>query len=246
MAGLHKSVLFGFGVLAYSALAFAAESRTPASAQPATTLRQSMAKPFSNQVVQQLLNPPETSRKTLDQAARGQVPASPKEAKFALQEARSYLNGWLREEFRPSSATTFVAFAREAGRFDVIRARYHTKKCEIEVAQTQHILVLRIRGLSSRPGRSARQRIEETAHRIFLEGHRIHPKTSGADAKYEYGEQSIGEHGPIDPDWPHWIDSLLWFADHSELGFVLLKASGGPTRAVISFAEEFNVKWFQP
>jgi hypothetical protein len=205
-----------------------------------------MAKPFSNQVVQQLLNPPETSRTALDPAARGRVPTIPEGAKFSLEEARSYLNGWLREEFRPPSGTIFVAFAREAGRFDVIRARYVTKKCEIEVAQTQHILVLRIRGLSSRTGSSALQRIEETAHKIFLEGDRIHPKTSGADAKYQYGEQQIGESGPVDPDWPHWIDSMLWFADQRELGFVLLKASGGPTRAVISFAEEFNVKWFEP
>ena len=245
MAGLGRSVLFVFGVLAFGAWVLAAESCTSARAQPATTMRQSMAKPFSNQVIEQLINPPETSGKALDQATRGQVPPSPQGAKFALEEARSYLNGWLREEFRPPSGTIFVAFPREAGRFDVVRARYHTKKHEIEVAQSQHVLVLRIRGLSSRSGSSALQRIEEAAHRIFLKGDLIHPKTSGADAKYEYGEQYVGEHGPIDPDWPYWIDELLWFADQRELGFILLKASGGPTRAVISFADDFNVTWFK-
>ena len=243
---LDKSALFGFGVLAYGALALAPGSRTLASAQPVSTMSQSMVKPFSNQVVQQLLNPPETSRKTLDEAARGQVPTIPEGAKFSLEEARSYLNGWLREEFRPPSGTIFVAFPREAGSFDIVRARYYTKKHEIEVAQSQHILVLRIRGLSSRPGSSALQRIGEAAHRVFLQGDLIHPKSLGADAKHEYGEQAIGKHGPIDPDWPHWIDDLLWFADERELGFVLLKASGGPTRAVIGFEDAFNINWFGP
>jgi len=50
MAGLDRSVLFAFSVLACSTLAFAAESRIPTSAQPTTTMRQSMANPFSNQV----------------------------------------------------------------------------------------------------------------------------------------------------------------------------------------------------
>jgi hypothetical protein len=43
--------------------------------------------------------------------------------------------------------------------------------------------------------------------------------------------------------WCRWIDCAGW-PDEGELGFVLLKAVGGSTRALVGEADELNATWF--
>src|SRR5580700_8185064 len=81
--------------------------------------------PVDDVLARQLIWPPAESAAVLDAIDRGAPPPP-----FRAGEADASKLAWggyvtrLKEAYRPSAQVPFVAFAKEAGRFDVVRARY--------------------------------------------------------------------------------------------------------------------------
>lgn len=200
--------------------------------------------PFFNVVWKQLVDAPETSRLALAQAQPTAPLSSPRSVRAPLAEARSWARSLLRPDWAPAPDVPFLAFPQEQTRFDVVRALWSQKGIVIEVAQTIHLISIRIRGAgiarSQRPADAA-----ASVAQIFL--------ATTAPVRFNdegrWGGINIGKRVPpatgrVDPDWPHWEDELRYFINDYEVGFLTLKASGGPTREVIACSESMNRVWF--
>lgn len=201
--------------------------------------------PFFNRITQQLIETPATSRQALEAAARGSMPPVPPGAAFELESARSWVKYILKDAYHPPDDVPFLAFPMENDLCDTIRARYKVDDYRIEVAQSRHLITLRIKGLHFPPGTSDKRKAEEAARKLFVMGARAGFLDSGAFRNGTYGKQDVQARGRVDADWPHWFDNLRWWYDSDEIGFITLKASGGPTMEPISAQEDRNIHWFK-
>ena len=199
--------------------------------------------PFFNPIAIQLIETPSSSREALQASANRPVNAEPRFI-FPIDSARSWVREVLNEHWSYPPKTAFIAFPQEAGVADVIRAGYQTKDAEIEIAQTFHILSIRVRI----PDRGSRQpavkMAEELARRLFNQPDRMRFEESGPFDGGAWGKQISTRDPSTPPGWPNWVDELRWWSKGNDVGFLTLKAAGGPTKALISPAPALNVKWF--
>ena len=199
----------------------------------------------NNPVVLQLIRTPPSSQELLDGIRRGATFNNPAEAAEALVRAKGWVRTPLKDEFAPPKDIRLVAIMRENGGADVIRGIFSAGDLELDTAQARQLLSLRIRGSAHQSGKTPSERAETAAHVLFRMGERLHFEELGTFAGRTWGKQSPAPGQAVDPDWPHWHDRLHWWTTPDELGFVTLKASGGPTREVIGPFEEMNVVWFR-
>jgi hypothetical protein len=200
--------------------------------------------PFWNRVTLQLIATPAASGAALQAAGRGAPPPNPPEAAFAAESARSWAETMLKPAFAPPRGTAFLAFKQEAGVCDVVRARYKVDRYEIEVAQTIHVIAVRISGGPGPAGASDLARAEGAAKALLAQDDRFKFERVGPFAHGVFGRQDVAVRGRVDAEWPHWVDALHWWSRGGEVGFVTVKATGGPTRALIGPAEDLNLHWF--
>jgi hypothetical protein len=198
-----------------------------------------MDDPYFQTMGCQLIEPPESSRAAL-LAIRGPVPSH---AEFPIENARSWVYEVLKEPYRPAEELSFRAIPSESGGFDVVRAVYRAGGLKIEVAQTRNVFSLRFRNVYALFKGTDEERAEELARKVFHTDLPIHFRNDGA---FVLGRS----HGPrvlfprADPSWPHWMDELRFWTDGTDIGFMMLKAGGGPTREVIMPLEGANRHWF--
>lgn len=196
----------------------------------------------SNKVVLQLIQTPATSQKVLDAVSRGTVPRNPPAADNAIVRARGWLRLPFQDQFQAPEDLPMVAIPAENGFCDVIRAMHKAEGLEIETAQARKILSIRVKGYRGQAGGTELSRAEELAKRILALDDKIKFVQLGTLGPRTWGVQSDAQ--PVDAQWPHWFDKLHWWTTADDVGFVTLKAVGGPTREVLGPFEEMNTNWF--
>ncbi len=199
--------------------------------------------PFYTSVVLQLMRPPQASLDALA-AARIKAPPVPPELAFDIQSARSWAVQLLQAGFQPKLNDLFLPFPNEAGRFDVIRCAYRADSMDILIGESKYAISIGVTDPRfSHPGQD-REKAESLARQLLTMPERIRLKETGVTGNRRYGEQDVKAAGSVDPQWPHWLDALHWWSEANSVGFVTVKASGGPTRAVISLDDQSNRHWF--
>ena len=201
---------------------------------------------FFNKVGLQLITIPESSRRTLDDLDAGKPLKNPPDSEQSLISARGWLEAPFLDCCKAPPRTKLAAIRAENACCDVIRARYQNGGYAFEVAQSRYLLNIKISGFPARPGLSPAQRAEQAARQVLAVGDRVRLATIGQVGELIIGKQSLPENERVDPQWPHWIDSLRWWSRRDEIGFLTLKSVGGPTREVIGPFEEMNQRWFVP
>jgi hypothetical protein len=201
--------------------------------------------PYFNRVGLQLMSIPAASRVVLDAAARGVPAPVPPNAQFPIASAKSWVQELLKDAYRPSDDTPFVAFPLENDLCDVIRAVYKIHGSEVEIAQSRHLMSVTLRGFRGSRGASDKQRAEEAARQLFTLGNAIHFEKVGSFGSGAWGKQGLPPSGPLDSDWPHWVDKMRWWTNTNDVGFTTLKAAGGPTKEPIAPVEAMNKNWFK-
>jgi hypothetical protein len=205
-----------------------------------------MNDPFFGPVTEQLLRPPPESAAAMAAAFRDpSVRVIPAEAESAVYKAISWADAVLQPPFRPPESLPVLAFPLEAGRYDVVRMFYRAQGHGFHVAQTRHLMSIRLENAASGRDGQPRAVAESLAREIFVMPERIAFVTTGRFRYGICGEQGDIQEGPIDSEWPHWHDLLSWWVGQSDVGFVTLKASGGPARELVMADEESNRSWFE-
>jgi hypothetical protein len=200
--------------------------------------------PYLNPVGLQLIRTPAASRRVLEAAAAGNPPAVPPEAEFAIASAKSWVKAVVQDAYQPPVGTPFLAFPQENGLCDVVRALYQVGGTEIELAQARYLFSLKLTGFRDTPGAADEKRAQEAARRVLVKGDQFRFTRDGAFGTGSYGRQDVAAAGRVDPAWPHWADVLRWWCEGTAIGFLTLKAAGGPTKAVIAPTEGLNRRWF--
>ena len=201
--------------------------------------------PFLNQVGRQLIEAPAASQQILASATQDVPPPVPPGAEFPIEQARSWLKMVLRDQYHPPPSAFFAALRKESGLCDVVRSRYQLGGFDFDVAQSRYILSLTIKQPKFVAAKSDEENATLLGRALFTLGDRVRLMNSGPYKQGHFGKQNLQSAGRIDEDWPHWLDTLRWWRSGGEMGFLFLKASGGPTRAVISVDQEANIKWFE-
>jgi hypothetical protein len=137
-----------------------------------------MNDPYFQTMGCQPIDPPASSRAAL-LAVRGPVPAH---AEFPFENARSWVDGVLKEPYRPARESSFVAVPSEGAGFDVVRAAYRAGNFEIEVGQTHSVLSVRFRNVYALVEGSDELRAEQLARKVFRTDLPIHFENDGAFA----------------------------------------------------------------
>jgi hypothetical protein len=200
---------------------------------------------YFNRITQQLIDPPASSDAVLERALRDGLPSDQFSAADAVVQARGWVEEMLREEFRPGGQSPFVPFPLENGVCDIVRARYRAGSILVDVAQSRHLLSVRISSQDLSQGNPVTAVLERAAVRLFsLPGVERIETATGTGAQI-MGRVVVPKQTGADPEWPDWRQSLRWWAATGELGFVAIKLPGGPTRENITDEEEANVHWFK-
>jgi hypothetical protein len=200
--------------------------------------------PYFQRAGLQLIDMPASSRAAV--AAAGQKQPASLHPGLML-EARSWANV-LNPAYAPGPEVPFLEFPQEDGAFDVLRAAYRVGTYDIEVAQTKHLLSIEIRGVGNSEHEPEEQRADAVA-RVFLgtpiELHFEILETIGART---FGKVIVPKSGPAHPSWPDWqdwIDDMRFWSEADRVGFLTVKAPGGPVREVIGIGDAQNKTWFR-
>jgi hypothetical protein len=205
-----------------------------------------MADPYFNRIGKQLIEAPASSCKLLEAAQKGQRPPLPVGAEAALGEARSWAAVILTKPFAPLPVVPFVAFKQEGGVCDVVRAEYTVREVKLAIAQSAHLIAVAACGLEDPAKGSELERVEAAASKLLVCPPPLKFERLEALGEGSCGKRTLPPSGPVDAEWPHWQDRLRYFTTkQGAIGFVTVKASGGPTRGVIGVAEGLNRVWFE-
>lgn len=200
--------------------------------------------PYFNNIAIQLINPPQTTLTTLDEAAQGRsYPVSP-EAEFSITSARSYVQAFLTDLWHPPEGTLFVPFPAENGCCDVVRAHYRVGDVRVRIAQSKYLIAIVVDGFRLEAGVNKAAHAQVVAEAVLRTPKRVEFEPVGPFDEGIFGVRKEPADGPIDDEWPHWTDELRWWYVDGVVGFITLKATGGPTRAEIGPQEELNRTWF--
>ena len=188
----------------------------------------------------QLVQPPRSSLEVLAAVAKGRTaPAAPPSASFPITQARGWAKNLLNAPFAPGPDVLFLAFPREAERFDVVRAAYRVGDYQVEIAESVHVLSVRLRGRGLDTGGAVER--ASAAARLALKAPDILFRAQGTLGAGEWGTRE----GVHEGEWPRWDEQLRFWTDGGDVGFITLKGSGKPTSALITPDDEANIHWFE-
>jgi hypothetical protein len=188
----------------------------------------------------QLIEPPPASAEALAAAARGPALEVPKTLLFVMDQARSWTNSILKAAYQPGPNVVFLPFRRENGYCDTIRAAWRAGEYQLEMAQSRYLISIKVAGIQEATGTAETGIAEAVARKIFQQGETIRLTRNGEFDGGSWGEQNSREPG----EWPNWLEEIRWWHRARELGFLTLRGSGRPTKAIISPEENQNRYWF--
>lgn len=194
---------------------------------------------FLDPVSRALLFPPAESARALDAVDLGAVPPLGAAAAY-LPSAIGAAAAILREPFRPPRER-FVAFPDEGGALDVLRVRWRAEGRNLEMAQTRYGLALWTPAPASESGATLAQ---AAAQSLLNTPPGFQVAQWGVEGAYAFGgpdPATTETDGEGDPDWRR---ALVWLTGEGRVAFATVKATGGPTREVISLAPDDNANWF--
>lgn len=203
-----------------------------------------MTDPYFNQIALQLMDAPTASETAIADAVRGKPFLVPVGAEFPIVSAKSYVAEFLTDAYQPPIGTHFVPFPVENGICDVVRAVYNVNSNRIRIAQSRYLFSIVVEGVQFAANTSDADRAQAVAVDVLKTPNRVMLKPVGAFGGGVFGVVKPPPSGPIDDEWPHWADELRWWHRNDVVGFITLKATGGPTMAEIGPDEEFNREWF--
>jgi hypothetical protein len=222
--------------LTCAALAAASAVYFPAGGKGQTKMDED---PFFNKITLELIEPPPAVREAFAASLRDPQWAPVPQSEFALQQAKSWLISLLRPEYAPPPETAFITLPLENAVCDTIRAQYRRGAVDIDAAQSRYVIAITVKGLQH-PGNDL-EKAQNAARQIFAKRDRIRLEWRGTRKGGSYGQQG----GPLfDPEWAYWVDSMRWWSDSETVGFVLLRAPGGPNRIYFTPEEVDNRRWF--
>jgi hypothetical protein len=195
---------------------------------------------FFQKIGWQLIHPPSSSVALLQAAAAGKRTGPEANGeRVAIQMAKSWIGNILRPEYQPPQDAVFVAIPREAGLCDVVRVRYLVRGERIEVAQTFSMFSVSVEQTGPAvPAKAASQ--PEHLARLLLAVPDIgftEPATLGG---FSYAKQKA----KYDPFACDWWELLRWWSEGNSAGFVTVKTTKAPHKAVVGPGEETNTRWF--
>jgi len=188
-------------------------------------------------LVRQLINTPPSSAELLDAAMTGApLAAQPIWAYFPIEQAKAWACMVLADRVLPSTGVQFLPFRGEEGRYDVVRARYRAGDATIDIAQTRHVIAVTVAPTDAGA--------EDVAAGLLRSDAPLHLTVVESYDGGNYGRHDTERDGLISPGWPQWLDALSFFRWSGTIAFVTLKATGGPTRELITADDASNSKWF--
>ena len=197
---------------------------------------------FFGKLGSQLIEIPAGSDLAIKEAEHASPSPYPPEVASAIGEAKSWVQVMLKEKFNPMDEVPFLAFPLEEGVFDVVRAVYEVNGYLIQVAQSRHVVSIRI-GKSQLVEWEGGQDMAERIAKDFLnEENRIKFETLGqTDGIDAFGKQAVT---PSDSEENDWLDNLRWWRKCGDVGFITIKETGEPSMEVITVDEADNREWF--
>jgi hypothetical protein len=161
-----------------------------------------------------------------------------------LIEAKSWASELFREDFKPSGPVALLPIGAEGGRYDVVRFSYARGPITIEVAQTRHVIAVRLRGLNVDRREPVARQAAKVASLVLkltppIEFENIAPLGEGSCATRVQTQEMRRRHS-----WPSWRGELRFWTDNVDVGFVTLKAGGEMSQQFISPDASENAKWF--
>ena len=199
-----------------------------------------LSDPFFGKIGLQLIYPPPESRAALAKAVGGaNVHSDIPGADQALDMTKAWVRNILRKEYQPPQETVYLPIPRETGLCDVVRANYQSGGLELEIAQTFSMFNVTVKHLEVKPTEDSAARAERVA-KLLLNVSVISFQTVGTDGAFVYGKQKA----PYDPFECDWSEILRWWCEGDRVGFITVKTTKGPARAVVGPGEESNVRWF--
>lgn len=200
--------------------------------------------PYFNRIGLQLIHTPDASRALLDEAAQGHPFKIPQGAEFPLESAKSFTQEFLTGAWQPPMTASFVPFPNENSLCDVIRVEYQINDVRIKIAQSYHIIAIVVEGFPLKSGASDVERALSVAKVVLQTPVPVEFREVGPFEGGVYGVRKLPSSGPVDDEWPHWTDELRWWHVKGTVGFITLKATGGPVMAEIGPDEDLNLHWF--
>ena len=200
--------------------------------------------PYFNRIGLQLIHPPDSSCAVIEEAVKGLPFLIQPGAEFPIESAMSYVQEFLTDVWQPPTTAPFVPFPNESSQCDVIRVEYQISDVRVKIAQSYLMIAIVIEGFRFKTDASDVERAQAVAKAVLqtpvpVEFEAIGPFEGGA-----YGVRRLSSSGPVDDEWPHWTDELRWWYVKGTVGFITLKATGGPTMAEIGPDEDLNRQWF--
>jgi len=202
---------------------------------------------FLGPVKSQLMRPPPSSEVALVAAAEGREPPDG----VLSVPAHDYggpigAPGTVAAYDAPPSALC-LAFEQELGRYDIVRCRYQVHDWQVDLAVAAHVSAIRLSGsdMTGDPLAVAQQ----VAREVFEPDEGVLLRIEGCDGEITFGTQDVEATGPRVPmehgGWQHWRDSLAWWHEPGQVGFITIHADGVPTRQFpLGAAEGANRRWF--
>jgi hypothetical protein len=172
------------------------------------------------------------------------VPTTPRLA-MALDRAGQYTRAMLNDAFNPPQEMRWLVTEDDEGICDTLRGSWETPRGAIDVAHSKHVIMIRLRDRSNQGQADERTRAASAARAIFREGDFFCLVDQGLRGQGRWGMHDRSRTPQLDPDWPHWKGELRWFVEGNDVVFLTLKATGEPTREVISPGAGFNTRWFR-
>jgi hypothetical protein len=196
---------------------------------------------FFDKIGLQLIHTPPESRALLDKAARGVLtPSEVPGADVAIRMAEAWVRNILRKEYQPPLGAVFLPFRKESGICDVVRSVYRAGGLEIEVAQTFSMFSVTVKSVGAKPSEDGVARAERVARLLLNTKTPIGLQILGTEENFTYGKQRA-PYGPFESDWS---ELLRWWCTSDSVGFITVKTTKAPERAVVGPGEDTNSVWF--
>ncbi len=195
------------------------------------------AMPFDN-VSAQLVSLTKTEE---DALTAGTTPGRAPGQKEAVEIATSWIDQIMVDSAQPPGDARYIAFAGDRqNRCDIVRVRYQWAGKQIDIGQTFCLISITL-DWPKPPDQPTLEFVKKVAAAVLTESLRFEPQQTETHDGLTLGIQT---QPPTAPDHSDHIDHLHWWCDGRQIGFVTLKVQASPGRAVMSWAKELNLSWF--
>jgi len=147
-------------------------------------------------------------------------------------------------EFDVPPAVPCLGFVQEQGRYDIMRCRFWVQGWQVDLAMSKEVNAIRLSGsdLLGDPLQVA----QRVADRVFEPEQGVVLRRVGCDGPVTFGTHDLEATGPASPyGWEHWRDTLAWWYQPGEVGFITIDAYGQPAKVRRPGAlEGVNERWF--